>query len=364
MKKNIIEKSGVLALFILSLLITSCGGSSGGGDEEIDFELKDLVGNVWYSNPFLSDDYDNDDAIIAYRFEGDGILKRQQYSGRREKVVGAWSLKDDVLEITDNSVSGGVTQKWFVQSGSTTDYLKLNSNGGGREFRTSIPGLEDVTADAYWVNDLRLVDGNYEADYRVDYEVFGNDLSDVVAMFSDSQEEELFAISDYKEEKVFVLTDEGLARYADDFSGAQSIRFYLESKGNDKFKLDEDLYNKNIAVLNSTRGYDQDTHHVAWKAIDESGIYYTIEILSSISNARTPLFRSYPQPASPEEEKQLEISNKIDAPIPLSNDMVIGENYFIRISGIRYEEGIDPINSINRSYNIQAKTVFTYKITW
>ena len=347
-------------------MMCSCGGSSGGGSNDADFEIKDLVDvdKVWYSNPYLSSSYDNDDAVIVYRFEGGGVLKRQQYSGRREETVGTWSLKDDVIEIRDKYIDGSATQQWFVQAGSTADYLKLNSKGGSREFTTSILGLDDVTADAYWVNDLRLVNGNYEADFRVDYEVFGKELVEVTAMFSASKQEDLVSRTDYKNEKRFVLPENALGKYVDDFSGAQSIRFYLKTKANDQYKLDEDLYSNGVSTLDSRRDYDQNTHKVGWKAIDESGIYYTIEILSSESNAELPLFRSFPQPANPGEEKSLEISNNIDAQIRLSDNIVIGDNYYVRISGIRYEEGIDPVNSINRSYNIQAKTIFTYKITW
>jgi hypothetical protein len=370
MRKIGLKSIGILVVTAFSMALTSCGGSSGGGETEIDFEQKDLINKVWYSNPYLSKDYENDDALIVYRFESGGMLTRQQYSGKRDNNVGTWSLVADKLEINDNSVQGSTTQEWFIQSGSTTDLLKLNSSSGRREYRTSIMDFEDVTADAFIVNDLRLVDGVYKADFRIDYEVYGKDLDEVTAMLSSTKEEELIEAKDYNNDKIFVLSDEGLDRYLDGFEEEQIVRFYLKTEGDVKFKLDEDLSEDKLDELDYTKvefvktvGSTDVT--IDWKSLDENDVYYIIEILSSESNSEPVLFRSYLQPAESGAEKSLEISQRIGAEIPLDvNNMIIGENYFIRISGIQYEDSIDPINSSNKRYNIQAKTVFTYKITW
>lgn len=357
---------GILAVSALSIVMTSCGGSSGGGEKEVDFEQKDLVNKFWYANPYLSKDYENNDAVIAYRFESGGMLKRQQYSGKHNVNVGTWSLVDDVLEIVDNSI----TQKWFVQSGSTTDYLKLNSSAGSREFRTSIEGMADVTADAFIVTDSRWVDNGFKADYRVDYEVTGSDIIEVIAMESSGKQEELVESRNYLNAKNFVLSDEGLNRYLDEFTGAQKIQFYLKTKGNEKFKLDEDLYADKLESLDNrkieiSKSPGAASVTVEWEAIDKEGIRYYIEILSSQSNLELPLFRSNLQTAKASEVKSLSISQDIGAVIPLDvTKMVIGENYYIRISGIQFEEWIDYENSDDSRYNIQAKTVFTYQFTW
>lgn len=369
MKMKRFNNFGILSVVLLAFAMTSCGGSSGGGDKEIEFEQRDLVNKVWYSNPYLSKDYSNDDAVIAYRFESGGMLKRQQYSGKIEKNVGNWSLVDDVIEITDNSIDGGTTQKWFIQSESTSEVLKLNSNGGKREFKTAIGDLEDVTADAYIVNDLRLVEGVYKADYRIDFEVYGQNLEEVTAMLSSTKEEDLVEAKDYKNDKIFALSDEGLDRYLENSDDNYSVRFYLKTNGNDKFKLDEDLSDDKLVNLDQTKvnfvkSPASASVTVEWKALDGDDVFYIVEILSSISNSEQALFRSYLQPANSGDEKSLDISNKIGADLPLSSNMVIGENYFVRISGIKYEDGIDPVNSSNKLYNIQAKTVFTFKITW
>jgi len=370
MKKNRLKSLGIFVVFVFSIALTSCGGSSGGGDTEIDFEQKDLVNKYWYSNPYLSSSYENDDAVIVYRFESGGMLKRQQYSGRLNENVGTWSLIDDVLEIVDNSIEGAITQKWFIQSGSTINLLKLNSSSGRREFTTSIDGIDDVTADAYVVSDLRLVDNVFKADYRIDYEVYGSDVEEVVAMQSSSKKEELIESRNYMNAKIFVLSDEGLNRYLEDFTKAQKIQFYLKTKGNDKFKLDEDLYADKLESLDNTKiriikSPGSPSVTVEWKAIDKEDIRYNIEILSSKSNSELPLFRSYSQTAQGSEEKSLEISQEIGAEIRLDNTkMVVGENYLIRISGIEYEEWIDYDNSDDVKYNIQAKTIFTSSIVW
>jgi len=367
MKKIGLKRLGIFAVFAISIALTSCGGSSGGGEEEIEFEPRDLMNKYWYANPYLSSAYANNDAVIVYKFEGGGVLKRQQYSGRRDVAVGTWSLVDLVLEIRDESISKDDLQKWFIQSKSTKEHLKLNSSAGSRDFYTGISGFDDVTADAYLVNELRLVNNEYVSAYRFGYSVSGNNISKVSAMFDSETRKNLVARQDVYWDKIFTLSDEDMDNYISDFEGEQLVRFYLKLDGGEEVKLDENIYNNDIASLSSAdRDYSRDglSITVNWKAIGEEDIYYFIEILDGNSSTGVPLFRSNRQPADANETKSLVISSGIAAEIDQLEKLQIDKEYLVRITGIKYETGIDPINSSNKDVNIQAKTILTYKIIW
>ena len=367
MKKIGLKRLGIFAVSVFSIALASCGGSSGGGEEEVDFESRDLMNKYWYANPYLSSAYANDDAVIVYRFEGGNVLKRQQYSGRRDVPVGTWSLIDNVLEIRDESISENDVQKWYIQSKSTKEHLKLNSSAGSRDFYTDILGLDDVTADAYLVNELRLVDNEYVSAYRFDYTVSGNNISKVSAMFDSETRNNLVERQNAYGDKIFTLSDDDIDNYISDFEGEQLVRFYLKLDGGEEVKLDENIYNNDIASLSSAdRDYSRDglSITVNWNAIGEEDIYYFIEILDGNSSAGVPLFRSNRQPADANETKSLVISSGIAAEVDHLDELKIDEEYFVRITGVKYETGIDPINSSNKDVNIQAKTILTYKIIW
>jgi hypothetical protein len=367
MRKIGIKSIVIFTVSVLTLIMTSCGGSSGGGEVDFDFESRDLMNKYWYANPYLSSAYANNDAVIVYKFEGGNVLKRQQYSGRIDVSVGSWDLNDNVLEIRDKSISENDLQKWFIQSKSTKEHLKLNSSVGSRDFYTEISGFDDVTADAYLVNELRLVNNEYVSAYRFDYSVFGNKISKVSALFDSETRNNLVERLDVYGDKFFTLSDDDIDNYISDFKGEQLVRFYLKLDGGEEVKLDENIYNNDIASLSSAdRDYSRDglSITVNWKAIGEENIYYFIEILDGKSSTGVPLFRSNRQPADANETKSLVISSGIAAEIDQLEKLQIDEEYLVRITGIKYETGIDPINSSNKDVNIQAKTMLTYKIIW
>jgi len=367
MKKNRLKSLGIFVVFVFSIALTSCGGSSGGGEEDFEFESIDLINKYWYANPYLSSAYANDDAVIVYKFEGGNVLKRQQYSGRRDVVVGTWNLNDNVLEIRDESISEDNLQKWFIQSKSTKEHLKLNSSVGSREFYTEISGFGDVTADAYLVNELRLVNNEYVSSYRFDYSVYGNKISKVSALFDSETRNNLVERLDVNGDKIFSLSADDIDNYIPDFKGEQLVRFYLKLDGGEEMKLDENIYNNDIASLSTAdRDYSRDglSITVNWKAIAEEDIYYFIEILDRNSNSEIPLFRSNRQPADASEPKSLKILSGMSAEIDQLETLQIDQEYLVRITGLKYEAGIDPINSSNKDVNIQAKTILSYKIIW
>lgn len=101
-----------------------------------------------------------------------------------------------------------------------------------------------------------------------------------------------------------------------------------------------------------------------WTAIEEDDIFYYVEILAEADENAVPYFRSNRQPADSGEEMTLEISSSTGAEVNRIDQLENDKNYQVRITAVKYEYDIDPINSGNKDINIQAKTTFAYKIIW
>ncbi|PKQ65649.1 hypothetical protein BZG02_01190 [Labilibaculum filiforme] len=350
-----------------SMFLASCGSSSGGGDEdEFEFNASDLTNKYWYANPYLSSDYNRNDALIVYRFEGGGVLKKQEFSGRRDVVVGEWSLVDDKLIIEDESISADDRQEWFIQTKSTSSYLKLNSSTGTREFYTNIDEINDVTADAYLVCDLRIVNNSYVSSYKMEYVVYGNKLSQVKVLPDASTSYEMDDFTDFQGEKVYYLKEGDRSNYFDVFTGNQLVKFNLKFDNGESYKLDEQVYESEIEALDNfsntvTHASGSGSVTINWKAINENNIYYYIEVLDKNKNEYQPKYRSTRQSANAGEEKVLEINNSTLSEFKALDELVVGEDYYVKISGFKYEDGIDPDNSSNKETNIQAVTRYIFK---
>jgi len=367
MKYSLFNKLSIAVTILGSLTFFSCGSSGGGDSEEVfEFKSSDLTNRYWYANPYLSKEYNYDDALIVYRFEGGGVLKKQDFSGRRDELVGSWSLSDNELIIEDESISATNRQEWFVQNKSTSNYLKLNSASGTREFFANIDNLNDVSADAYVVNDVRVVNNSNESAYRMEYVVFGEKLSQVSVLPDANTTIQLEDFKDYQGKKVYLLQEQDRANYFDQFMGGQKIKFYLQTDSGDKYKLEDQLYDGDIKALDNisitaTHASGSGNVTIDWKAVDEDEIYYYVEILDKNKNEYAPKFRSTRQPATAGEDKSLVIDNSVAYELNQLAELPVGEDYFVKITGIKYEDGIDANNSSNKEMNIQAMTRFVFK---
>lgn len=369
--KYLFLKKTTFAFFLLgTLFLASCGSSGGGGEEEEDFEFEssDLTNKYWYANPYLSSDYDKDDAVIVYRFEGGGVLKKQEFSGRRDKLVGSWSLNDNELIIEDDSISEDNRQEWFIQSNSTATYLKLNSSSGTRELYTNIDEINDVTADAYVVNDLRVVNNSYKSAYRMEYVVYGENIKECKVLPDADTSFELNDFTDFQGEKVYYLKEDDRENYFDIFEGGQTVKFYLKFDSGENYKLEEQIYESGIEALDNfsitaTHASGSGSVTINWKAISQDDIYYYIEILDKDANENSPKFRSVRQTVTAEEERELVIddSDATASEIEVLDELVLGDDYYVKITGIKYEDDIDPDNSSNKEINIQAVTRYVFK---
>lgn len=370
MKKIGLKSLGVFAVSVFSMALVSCGGSSGGGDSEIDFEIKDLVNKYWYYNGFVNASYEASGVLLVYKFQGNnydtkGVLVKQEFSGRIDNEnAGTWELLDDKLTIVDNTIAGSPIQEWYLRKDVSRTNLKLRGAGdfgGDRDFYTELFGFNDITADAFY-SKVRNSDGSTET--YIGYEVIGNYLKNVTAIPNkdDSYElkksYELVTIDNVEKERLVFRLDEADIEYTEDVDGDNEIRFSIELEDGTELMLNESLSTVEINALDFVRGYSPDTHVVAWNANLGEGVFYRVEILDEDGKV---VFRSFRQPDNSNGELSLESAK---AEIKEIDQLKIEDDITIRISALKYEEGIDPTNSGFKDSNIQAKSVYSYQSNW
>ncbi len=343
----------VLSVGLLAFAMASCGGSSDGGELEFNFTKDNLVGKSWFANEFMSEDYEQKDDLIVYSFKSSGDLERQEYGGREFKKVGTWTLDEKKLVITDKDFPGEESIEWFLQRGTNSTNLLLSASGGRKlSFSTSFAGVEDVTADAFIVSSI---DVNGNVTRSIQCRVNGKDIKVAKLLLKDGTKMQL----EKNKESVFVLKDEDIMK-ASDYPENADVKFYLGFDKNVKVKISDLNSVKPISSLENNRGYNQGEHSVTWKAINEEDIFYTIEILTEAGDI---LFRSKSILVVAGQEKKIIIDNNLAKEFGDLNALEVEKPYKLKITGMRCEEDVKT-TSMHRSYNIQAKTDFTYAITW
>ena len=359
MKKMGFKSIGILAVSALSMVMTSCGGSSGGGDVEINFENSDLVDKYWFANDFVSDNYSQDDDLIVYWFERNGDLIKQEYGGREEKQVGTWSLDEKKLVIKDNTFGNGEAIDWFLQKGTNAQNLVLSADNRRKlTCTTNIPVVNDITADAFIVNSLNT---SGDVSRYLQCRVAGKSIEKAKLLLTSGQKLDLTKVVEGTE-SVFVLDEDGInSLKSETFPENDDAKFYLKLDNGLEIKLTDVNDDKTIGSLKNEQNYNQGTHLVKWTALDESDIYYTVEILDL--NGKI-LFRSRSLSAQANADMEIQIDKNVDSEFESLDELKVDSQYKVRINGVKYEEGINPSTSKHEDYNIQAKTVYSYSIIW
>lgn len=358
MKKIGLKRLGIIAVFAFSIALTSCGGSSGGGESEINFDKTKLVGKYWFANDFVSDNYSQDDDLIVYWFARNGDLVKQEYGGREESPVGTWSLDEKKLVIKDKTFGNGESIDWFLQKGTNSDNLVLSANNRRKlNCSTSFSVLNDVKADAFVVSYINLAG---DVSRYMQCRVIGRDIKEAKLLFKDGKKLGLVK-SVEGTESVYVLSDSDINSLKSvSFPEEDDVKFHLVFDNNVDVKLADVNDDKTIASLKNVVGYNQGTHSVNWKSIDENDIFYNIEIVDLEGKI---LFRTNPISAKANEDMEILINKDLKEEFGSLGAIEIGKQYNIRITGIKYE---DDVASTSKHIldNVQAKTVLAYTIIW
>tara|TARA_R110001583_G_scaffold15005_1_gene62151 strand:- start:35 stop:1114 length:1080 start_codon:yes stop_codon:yes gene_type:complete len=358
MKKIGLKSLGILAVSAFSIALTSCGGSSGGGESEIDFEKDNLVDKYWFANDFVSDNYDEDDDLIVYWFARSGDLIKQEYGGREEKEVGTWVLDEKKLVITDATFANGESIDWFLQKGTNSTNLVLSaSNRRKLNCTTSLPVLNDVKADVFVES---LINSAGEESRYLKCRVTGKSIEKAKMLLKNGDKFDLVKTVEGTE-TVFVLNEDDINRLkSESFPSEEIVKFHLSFDKNIDVKLVDVNDDNTIKSLKAEQDYNQGTHIIKWKAIDEKDIFYNIEISDLEGEI---LFRSNSISAEANEEMEVKIDKNLNEEFGSIDEIEVGKQYEIKINGVKYEEDVSS-SSKHKGYNIQAKTVFSYAIFW
>ncbi|PKQ69188.1 hypothetical protein BZG01_02460 [Labilibaculum manganireducens] len=361
MNTSFYNKLSFAILIAGSLFLTSCGSSSGGGEEDVfEFKSSDLTNKYWYSSTFIDDSYSKNDIVLVYKFNGGGDLYKQEFSGRRDVKVGSWSLGDDnTLIIDDETIIN--SQEWKIDKSSTRDHIFLKSTIGNRDFYTQINELNDVTADASIVKEVYLKNDDFVSGYRYDFEVKGDNIKSAVAKISSNESFTLIKSQNSNDETVWRINEVDANKYLENFPGEKLVKFVLTMNSGEEYKLEEKIYNMDIAALNyqsvkseHNTGTGPLALSVEWKAIADPNVYYYVQILNSEKDENNPLFTSNWQPASTDDLQLLTVQEDIAGDFGLA----LGEQFYVKLVAFLFEEGINPFQGDIQDFNIQARSQF------
>lgn len=347
----------LLSVVCLSVFIFSC--SKDGRDDTV-VNMSDLTGKFWYNNRWAGDKYayTKDDVLQVVKFEKNGVLSVMDFGGRVERTAGTWTSKNN--SITQYYTNGG-EEVWDVLH-SGDDYINAIINGQGtREYSTDAGYLENLTADAFLVNEYTA--GNtYRTHIGVD--VRGNRNIREAAM--------IVAV-----EQVIPLRNQAYywcernpenGDYIDFKGEEQDIRFYFKIGKDQNIKLQDRIYTENLPerslsdfALNASNLQGVSALTVTWQPYASSSIYYRIDILNERMELTNPYFVSRIQPVN---SGRLEVKTGTAGEVNRMSDLKSGDKYVVRLAAILYEPGTDVINDEYAYANVQAVTYVIKSGIW
>lgn len=321
----------------------------GRDDSVLDMSL--LTDKDWYYNGWLGeeDEFGRGDLLEVVRFEKGGILKSVDFGGRREYAAGRWENDGHNRIFLKYDREG--EKVWHVQH-SGKDYIRVVVNEQGmREYTPAPDYLEELTADAFLVNEY--ASGNRLLTC-IGTDVRGNPhVREAVLLTVDGNRTPL------RNHEFFWS---GEAPINLDRAEEQEVRFYLRIGRDTRLKLRDSLYASNLPPrlpaemelkVNET---GSGSLEVAWKPYPSGEVYYRVEVLTEDLDRVNPYFVSRLQLGGTE---RLEIKATTAGEINRLDELKRGENYAVRLIALLYEPGVDPWNDGYGYANVQAVSCFT-----
>lgn len=352
---------------VLMICWTACSDDDGGDDTVLD--LKNVTGKYWYSLNWANnpEGYTTDDLVEVVKLEDNGKVWTMDFGGRTEKEAGRWESGDNndiALHYYD-----GTTENWGVLHNGS-DYLTVRVNKGERKYVTEPAALEEMTGDAFLVNEVK----NAGAEpLRIGIAVCGKNAVNISSSSAVIVAPgEVFRLSYQTRSKTW--TDKGDI-FAGDFGlpgAARDILFSIKVSGQ-QLKFRDRIYTENLPSR-TFREFGLDginegqTLYVEWNPFAESGVYYRVEVFPTKASddpspdLASPYFISqlYANTGS------LEITSGTKTEGGTENkigDLRKGQKYVVRLSAILLEPGID-YNHKYGSANIQAVTYVQRSLVW
>lgn len=322
-------------------------------DSVVDMGL--LTGKTWYYNAWSGDAYGmaREDLLEALRLENGGILKTIDFGGRQEYVAGTWENKGNVILLKYNA---GKQVEWSVQN-SGSDYLRVMVNQQGlREYKTDLGYLDNLTADAYLVNEC-TDENRYRT--RLGVDVRGN--VNLREAFLITGENEYVALENHG----YYWTEKNIGQDFEVNGTLQEIRFCLRIGKNERVKLRDLVSNENLPKrlpeeTELSVACKNNALHVSWLPY-EGNVYYRVEIFPKNMDLTKPCFVSWIQPRG---TRLLKVQYSTAGELNKLSDLIRGEKYVVRLSALLFERGVDVVNDEYSYANLQAVSYFTKSFIW
>lgn len=352
-------KWGKLLLGIGCIWVLSACSDDDGKDDTV-MDMSELTGKYWYYNAWLGDKYgmNQSDLLEVIRFEKGGILKKMEFGGRRVCAVGNWTGGDNQITM---DYDDGRQVIWNVKR-SSDDYIQTIVNAQGeRKYVTDLGYLDDLTADAFLVN--QYTEGNQFKTY-IGVDVRGNrNIKEVALIPSDGKsvpvENHGYFWSERQPEAGDYIHFDGTPR---------EVRLFLRIGKNTNLKLQDSIYSQNLpqrtlaeSGLEAITELGTSILNVKWNSYNDPGISYRVEIYPRNMDLTKPYFVSRIQPSNSSEMK---ISATTSGEVNKIGELVKGEAYQVRLTAIMFEPGVDVINDEYSSANVQAVTYFSRNFLW
>ncbi len=354
MKRLVLLGAGI---YLLGMMI-ACSDDNSRDDSVLDISL--LIGKYWYYNAWQGDKYGmvGKDVLEVMRLEKGGALKMMEFGGRRETVVGQWSCEDNRLLFDYRS---GEQLNWSVLH-SGDDYIEMINDLGTRKYTTEADYLQDLTADAFLVNDYS--DGNV---FRTRFGaiVRGNiNVRDAALIVSDKNYISLENHGYYWNERSPEQSD-----YIRFDAKGREVRFYLRIGRNTDLKLRDSIYPDNLPerapATMALLAYPKDGNlNVCWNPYERKDVYYRVEVFPADMDLDKPYFVSRIQNSGSEKLSVSTTTAVEEGTVNKLRDLQKGKTYQVRLSAVLYEPGIDRVNDGYSYANLQAITYFTKEFIW
>lgn len=345
-----------LAGVYLFFCFAACSDKKDRDDSVLDMNL--LTAKDWYYNGWLGEKYSfgDPDLLEVLRFEKGGTLKVVDFSGRREYVAGQWDSGENKINL---HYTNGNTVVWNVMH-SGTDYIQTIVNAQGeRKYTTDLGYLENLTADAFLVNEY--TSGN-RFRTRLGVTVQGNvNMREGAAITAAGQVLPLVYRGYYWGE-----TSSGESSYFDFDHIAREVRFYIRIGKDTPLKLRDSLYGENLpqrypSEVALKASVEAGVATVSWEPYSSPRVFYRVEIFPDNMDLTQPYFVSRIQPA---QSSEMKIRVTTGGELNRIQELESGKTYAIRLSALLYEPGVDVVNDEYNYANLQAVTYFTDVFVW
>lgn len=357
---GMVMKGGKCFLFFLLAGIFLACSDDDKRDDTI-LEIERVTGKYWYCMNWANtpNSYTTEDLVEVVKLEDNGKLWTMDFSGRVDREVGTWSNDENEITLRYNT---GIMEKWGVLHNGN-NYLTVMVNKGERKYITEPSYLQDLTGDAYLVNEVK---SSGAEPTRIGISVRGKNTVNMSEASVIAASEKVFKLA--YQNKIKTWTDKGdiVAGEFDLPENARDILFYIKVAGN-SLKFKDRIYAENLPVR-SFRDFGLNAYNegkdlrVEWKPFDEASVYYRVEVLKENGDAANPYFVS--QLYAGIESLVINSNTKTETDVDnRMNDLKEGDKYVVRLSAILLEPGID-YNHKYSNVNIQAISYVQRVLVW